>query len=218
MSRYVINRILSIVFTFFFISILVFVLMHAIPGGPFDPVDMPLSDSAKAKILKQYGKRPIEWLYDNFNIGENHHLVHATHLSESETNLIAKSQSNVVICPITEANLADGLFNFNLFQELKGKWCIGSDSHVGLSPLEEIRLLDYGQRLITNKRNTFKSETTGNSGEIEFNAVVLNGNNAMGLQKENYFELNHSLDFLEIDNENPLIASTKKNNLLNTII
>ena len=55
MSRYIINRILSIVFTFFFISILVFVLMHAIPGGPFDPVDMPLSDSAKAKILKQYG-------------------------------------------------------------------------------------------------------------------------------------------------------------------
>mgnify|MGYP003319890718 FL=1 len=55
MIRYIINRILSIVFTFFFISVLVFVLMHAIPGGPFDPVDMPLSDSAKAKILKQYG-------------------------------------------------------------------------------------------------------------------------------------------------------------------
>ena len=55
MIRYIINRLLSIVFTFFFISVLVFVLMHAIPGGPFDPVDMPLSDSAKAKILKQYG-------------------------------------------------------------------------------------------------------------------------------------------------------------------
>ena len=55
MIGYIINRILSIVFTFFFISVLVFVLMHAIPGGPFDPVDMPLSDSAKAKILKQYG-------------------------------------------------------------------------------------------------------------------------------------------------------------------
>ena len=55
MIRYIINRLLSIVFTFFFISILVFILMHAITGGPFDPVDMPLSDSAKAKILKQYG-------------------------------------------------------------------------------------------------------------------------------------------------------------------
>ena len=55
MIRYIINRLLSIVFTFFFISILVFILMYAIPGGPFDPVDMPLSDSAKAKILKQYG-------------------------------------------------------------------------------------------------------------------------------------------------------------------
>ena len=51
MISYIINRLLSIVFTFFFISILVFILMHAIPGGPFDPVDMPLSDSAKAKIL-----------------------------------------------------------------------------------------------------------------------------------------------------------------------
>lgn len=184
------------------------------------PFHLHISEQKKEieDALKEYGKRPIEWLYDNFSIGKNHHLVHATHLSESETNLIAKSQSNVVICPITEANLADGLFNFNLFQELNGKWCIGSDSHVGLSPLEEIRLLDYGQRLITNKRNTFKSNSTGNSGEIALKEIVLNGNHAMGEQKENYFQLNHSLDFLEIDDENPLITSTNENNLLNTII
>ena len=111
--------------------------------------------------LKQYGKRPVEWLFDNFDVGENHHLVHATHLSKTETNLITKSQSNVVICPITEANLADGLFNFNLFQELNGMWCIGSDSHVGLSPFEEIRLLDYGKGLLAISETLLKTIKQG---------------------------------------------------------
>ena len=58
---------------------------------------------------------------------------------------------------LTEGNLADGFFKFNDFQKKMGKWCIGSDSHIGLSPFEEIRLLDYGVRLQTNSRKTFKS-------------------------------------------------------------
>ena len=168
--------------------------------------------------IKYLGQRPVEWLYNNFEIGENHHLVHATHLTEKETNLITSNNSNVVLCPITEGNLADGIFNFDLFQKKEGNWCIGSDSNVGLSPFEEIRLLDYSNRLKTNNRDTFKNLKSANSGEIALNAVYKNGQKAMGSLRNNYFEIGYPLDFLDIDHHQPLISNSKDKNLLNTII
>jgi formimidoylglutamate deiminase len=167
---------------------------------------------------KYLGQRPVEWLYNNFKIGENHHLVHATHLTEIETKLITSNNSNVVLCPITEGNLADGMFNYSLFQEQKGNWCIGSDSNVGLSPFEEIRLLDYTNRLKTNNRDTFKNSKSSNSGEIAFQAIYNNGHKAMGNKKSKYFEIGGSLDFLDIDHNQPLIHNSSEKNLLNTII
>ena len=167
---------------------------------------------------KYLGSTPVEWLYNNFKIGKNHHLVHATHLTDRETKLITSNNSNVVLCPITEGNLADGIFNYNLYQEQKGNWCIGSDSNVGLSPFEEIRLLDYTNRLKTNKRDTFKNSKSANSGEIAFQAIYNNGHKAMGDEKSDYFEIGASLDFLEIDHNHPLIHNSSDKNLLNTLI
>ena len=167
---------------------------------------------------KYLGQRPVEWLYNNFEIGENHHLVHATHLTEKETNLITTNNSNVVLCPITEGNLADGIFNFDLFQKKEGNWCVGSDSNVGLSPFEEIRLLDYSNRLKTNNRDTFKNLKSSNSGEIALNAVYKNGYKAMGSFRKNYFEIGCHLDFLDIDHQQPLIYNSDHKNLLNTIV
>ena len=168
--------------------------------------------------IKYLGQTPVEWLYNNFEIGENHHLIHATHLTKEETNLITSNNSNVVLCPITEGNLADGIFNFDLFQKKEGNWCIGSDSNVGLSPFEEIRLLDYSNRLKTNNRDTFKNLKSANSGEIALNAVYKNGQKAMGNLRNNYFEIGYPLDFLDIDHHQPLISNSKDKNLLNTII
>tara|TARA_B100000767_G_scaffold1048_1_gene1031 strand:- start:102 stop:1466 length:1365 start_codon:yes stop_codon:yes gene_type:complete len=167
---------------------------------------------------KYLGQTPVEWLYNHFKIGKNHHLIHATHLTEKETKLITSNNSNVVLCPITEGNLADGIFNYNLFQEQEGNWCIGSDSNVGLSPFEEIRLLDYTNRLKTNNRDTFKNTKSANSGEIAFQAIFKNGHKAMGNKKSDYFEIGDSLDFLDIDHNHPLIYNSSEKNLLNTII
>jgi formimidoylglutamate deiminase len=167
---------------------------------------------------KYLGQTPVEWLYNNFKIGINHHLVHATHLTEKETKLICSNNSNVILCPITEGNLADGIFNYNLFQELGGNWCIGSDSNVGLNPFEEIRLLDYTNRLKTNNRDTFKNSKSANSGEIAFQAIYKNGHKAMGDKKSDYFEIGGTMDFLDIDHNHPLISNSSEKNLLNTII
>ena len=105
-----------------------------------------------------------------------------------------------------------------MFQEQEGNWCIGSDSNVGLSPFEEIRLLDYTNRLKSNNRDTFKNSKSVNSGEIALQAIYNNGHKAMGNKKSNYFEIGCSLDFLDIDHNHPLIYNSSDKNLLNTII
>lgn len=97
--------------------------------------------------------RPVEWLYDNFDIDARWALVHATHLTEDETRRIAASGATVVLCPTTEANLGDGLFPLRDYLDAGGRWGIGSDSHISVSPVEELRWLEYGQRLVTRHRN-----------------------------------------------------------------
>ena len=165
-----------------------------------------------------YGKRPIQWLLDNCNVDSNYHLVHATHLDDSEVKGIALSKANVVLCPSTEGNLGDGLFCFNDYKELGGNWSIGTDSHVGLNPFEELRILDYGQRLTTHKRNTFFNLNKGDSG---FNAIEMAykaGKKAMGKNNNAFFEVGQSFDAVVMNAQMPLIASSSTKNLCNTFV
>ena len=136
-------------------------------SGPQDiPFHIHIAEQLKEieDSITYLGKRPVEWLLENVELNDRFHLVHATHLTEQETIGIAKSGANVVICPSTEGNLGDGLFPLRKYQNEGGKWSIGTDSHVGLNPLEELRLLDYGQRLISHKRNTYFSPEQGDGG------------------------------------------------------
>lgn len=165
-----------------------------------------------------YGKRPVEWLLDHVSVNENYHLVHATHLSEAEVKGIVNSKANVVLCPTTEGNLGDGLFRFREFWELGGSWSIGTDSHVSLNPLEELRLLDYGQRLISHKRNTFYLPKQGDSG---FNALKMAwtaGRKAMGQPAQYFFAVGQPLDAVIMDAEAPLIAASGTQHLCNTLV
>lgn len=168
--------------------------------------------------LSFYGKRPAQWLLDNCNVNDNYHLVHATHLDDNEVHGIAKSKANVVLCPSTEGNLGDGLFRFNDFKNFGGNWSIGTDSHVGLNPFEELRILDYGQRLTTHKRNTYFKKNNGDSG---FNAIEMaykTGKKAMGQISEEFFEIGKSFDAVIMDANSPLIATSSTKNLCNTFV
>ena len=146
------------------------------------------------------------------------HLVHATHLVDFETEGIAKSGANVVVCPSTEGNLGDGIFPLKKFQNYQGSWSIGTDSHVGLNPFEELRILDYGQRLTSHQRNTYNSSTEGNSGTYAINQVTLAGRKAMGNMNQDYFKVGEKLDAVLIDADHPLIATTSMAHMLNTMI
>lgn len=93
-----------------------------------------------------YGKRPVEFLLEDIGINQNWTLVHATHVTAKEVSGMADANAIVGICPLTEANLGDGIFPMKAFMAQGGAIAIGSDSHIRIDPFEELRLIEYSQR------------------------------------------------------------------------
>ena len=93
------------------------------------------------------GQRPIEWLLAHEDVDEYWCLVHATHATPAELAAVAARGAVVGLCPMTEASLGDGIFPAARFMAERGRIGIGSDSNVRLDAAEELRLLEYGQRL-----------------------------------------------------------------------
>lgn len=164
------------------------------------------------------GKRPVEWLLENIDLNENFHLVHATHLTKEEVVGLAKTKANVVLCPSTEGNLGDGLFSLKAFQNTGGNWSIGTDSHIGLNPFEELRILDYGQRLISHQRDTFTTDIQGDSGLFALNQVIFSGRKAMGNKSIEFFQKGAAFDALIMDAGVPIFNICKKENLTSTMV
>lgn len=168
--------------------------------------------------LAYLGKRPVEWLTENMDLNDNYHLIHATHLTSSETDALAKSGANVVLCPSTEGNLGDGIFSLKAFQKAGGNWSIGTDSQICLNPFADLRLLDYGQRITTHQRNNFVDDTNGDSGLYALNKMVTTGRKAMGKNQAAFFEKGQAFDAIVLDAQTPILAVCAKENLAATIV
>lgn len=183
------------------------------------PIHIHISEQLKEieDAIGYLGNRPVQWLLDNTQVTEQYHLVHATHLDNTEIKGIARSGAYVVLCPSTEGNLGDGIFPLDQFQKEGGKWSIGTDSHVGINPLEELRLLDYGQRLTTHHRDTFTSEIEGDSAAYALNQCLISGRAAMGNMESEYFKIGEAMDAVIYDADSPLMATTALPNILPTI-
>jgi len=126
------------------------------------PIHIHAAEQTKEveECLAALGKRPIEWLLENFKLDERWCLVHATHMTPQETAALAKSGATAGLCPTTEANLGDGLFPLPAYRAAGGRYGIGGDSHVSRDPAEELRLLEYAQRLSARRRNLVVGKTT----------------------------------------------------------
>ncbi len=189
--------------------------------GPQDlPFHIHISEQLKEveDSIQYLGRRPVEWLLENVRLNDRFHLVHATHLTDEESRGIANSKANVVLCPSTEGNLGDGLFPLRKYQKEGGKWSIGTDSHVGLNPLEELRILDYGQRLISHKRNSFYSSQQGDGGMYALEMATITGRKAMDNYTSDFFKIGQPLNACIINASSPLIASSSLENLASTIV
>ena len=103
------------------------------------------------------GQRPVQWLLNHAPVGSHWCLVHATHMSREEYQQAAQSGAVAGICPSTEANLGDGIFDMPQWLVAGGAWGIGSDSHACVNASEEMMLLEYGQRLQSRQRNVLAS-------------------------------------------------------------
>jgi len=129
------------------------------------PVHIHIAEQPKEveDVKRWLGARPVEWLMANAPVDSRWCLVHATHMTPDETIALAKSGAVAGLCPITEANLGDGSFDGARYVEAGGAFGVGSDSNVRISLTEELRMLEYSQRLRDLSRNvlTSQGETVG---------------------------------------------------------
>ncbi|WP_151719632.1 formimidoylglutamate deiminase [Gemmobacter serpentinus] len=147
------------------------------PGRPFH---IHIAEQVKEveDSLAHSGARPVEFLLDQAPVGPDWCLIHATHLTGTEVTGIAQSGAVAGLCPVTEANLGDGIFAAPEFLAQGGVFGIGTDSNVAISVAEELRMLEYSQRLAHLGRNICTD--AGSTGLALFNAALRGGAQALG--------------------------------------
>src|SRR5690606_3276644 len=130
-------------------------LQKVVPLAGGGPVHIHVAEQVKEveDCVAWSGRRPVEWLLDIMPLDRRWCLIHATHMTPDETARMAKSGAVAGLCPITEANLGDGVFEAPAFLAAGGRFRVGSDSHILISLAEELRTLDYPQRLSRRSRN-----------------------------------------------------------------
>lgn len=180
------------------------------------PVHMHISEQiAEVEAALQYtGMRPVEWLFENLGVDGNWCLVHCTHLIEREISAIADSGAVVGICPITEANLGDGVLPAEELLDQGAKTGIGSDSNINLDPIAELRLLEYGQRLLQQRRNIL---TAPADGQNLWQRCALGGAQALA-QPVGVLQTGKRADFLVLDKDHPALVSRKSEHIIDSLI
>jgi formimidoylglutamate deiminase len=191
--------------------------LRAVPPDAMDAVLEALPADARIHVhiaeqtaevndcIAARGARPVEWLLDNAQVDARWTLVHATHLLQAEVEGIARSGATVAICPTTEANLGDGLFPLRGYLDAGGAWGIGSDSHISVSPVEELRWLEYGQRLFARLRNIAVAHDTPSVGETLLRNVTASAAQATGFDGDD--------DHILLDADAPLLAGATATDL-----
>ena len=160
--------------------------------------------------------RPVRWLLREFDVDERWCLVHATHMDAEECEALGRSGAVACLCPSTEANLGDGLFPLEKYLEANGRIAIGSDSHVSINPFEELRWLEYGQRLVAQKRNVaaIRERHTGRS---LFERAVAGGSLAGGLT-DGRLRNGANADLVVLDDDSPMLLGHDSDSLLDALV
>ena len=162
------------------------------------------------------GMRPVEFLLNHYSPDANWCLVHATHINDEEMAGVAESGAVVCLCPSTEANLGDGLFRLQRWLESGGRIAIGSDSHITINPFEELRWLEYGQRLVMRTRNVaaIRRPQTGRS---LFELALEGGNSACGHPTAGLYKGGNA-DLVTLDDDSPMLTGHGKESILDALV
>ena len=184
----------------------------------FIPIHLHVAEQQREidQCMGAYGRRPVRWLLENFPVAANWCLVHATHMDHDETEALAKSGAVVALCPSTEANLGDGLFPLHHYLSNGGRIAIGSDSHISINPFEELRWLEYGQRLASQSRNVVSLRDSHVGRELFLRA--LEGGAAASGQETVGIDENAPADFVVLCDDDPMLAGHDDESRLDALV
>jgi formiminoglutamate deiminase len=157
-------------------------LAEILPLAPDGPIHIHVAEQVREveDCLSWSGCRPVEWLLDHAAPDGRWCFIHATHMTTEETKRLAAAGVVAGFCPVTEANLGDGICNGPLFFALGGRFGIGSDSNVLVSVADELRQLEYSQRLLARQRNLMALFPGSSTGRTLYEAAVRGGALALG--------------------------------------
>ncbi len=161
------------------------------------------------------GQRPVEFLLDRFDVSSRWCAIHATHMTPAETQTLAESGVVAGLCPTTEANLGDGIFPADHFLKQGGAIAIGSDSQISISPAEDLRMLEYSQRLRDRTRNALALGAGASTGRSLLD-LVLKGGAACLDQPMGVIAVGKRCDIAVLDDENPAMVGREGDGLLDT--
>ena len=185
---------------------------------PHGPIHIHAAEQQKEvqDSLAFSGQRPVEWLLNQTGLYERWCLIHATHLTDVETDALAASGVVAGLCPITEANLGDGIFPALRYLEAGGRIATGTDSNVLIDPAQELRGLEYSQRLAHQARNVLASDTYPSVARRLFEATLAGGALAMGIVPG--LAVGHPADFVTLRSAHPALHGRKGDQLLDNWI
>jgi len=160
------------------------------------------------------GLRPVQWLYEHVPVDARWCLVHATHITQAELQQIVASRAVAGLCPITEANLGDGLFPMQAFARAGGRFGVGSDSNVLIDAAEELRLLEYGQRLQLRGRNVLAPGDGQSTGRWLYEQSLRGAAQALGVTTG--LQAGAPADLVELDPDHPALIARDGDALLDS--
>lgn len=195
------------------------VVQHIASLGRPTPMHIHIAEQMREveECIAWSGSRPIEWLYEHVNVDARWCLVHATHANDEELARIVASGAVAGICPTTEANLGDGIFPAPAFLREGGRIGIGSDSHATVDVAEELRWLEYAQRLVTGRRAVLCSPEVPSVGHYVYAGAARGGAQALG-RRIGAIAPGHRADLVVLDAEAPPLLTTPDGALLDRFI
>jgi len=184
---------------------------------PTGPVHIHAAEQTKEvdDSIAWSGARPVEWLLDHAPLNERWCLVHATHMTEDETRRLARTGAAAGLCPITEANLGDGVFPAESFLAAGGHFGIGTDSNVLIDAAGELRALEYAQRLAHRARNLIPREAGHSTGRALFDGALDGGARALGQPQSGLTE-GASADLVSLDPHHPSLIGREGDAILDS--
>lgn len=182
------------------------------------PVHIHVAEQVKEveDCLAWCGARPVEWLLANAPVDARWCLIHATHMTEAETAEMARAGAVAGLCPVTEANLGDGIFNGPILAANGGRYGIGSDSNVLIGLAAELRQLEYAQRLGNRQRNVMAAGP-GSTGRALFDAVHVGGAQALRAPSGGII-VGAPADFFSLDLSDPTFESKSRDAVIDAFI